>query len=161
MGLCSSCQRVHLLAVLRATRVRRLAYVCEMMAFLLQAPPCGLPLLARADPRQRGPRGVPKKSTDQRTLEAAQQLSHETYCKARYALPEAVCFAQLRAAGAAPMDIDKVAESGGEDPPMRLNFQAFDVHFRHQHCIEFVSLVQGMECAKVCPFVSEDLSLIE
>jgi hypothetical protein len=34
---------------------------------------------------------------------------------------------------------------------LRLNFQAFDVLFRHQHCIEFVSLAQGVECAQALP----------
>ena len=35
------------------------------------------------------------------------------------------------------------------ESPLRLNFDAFAVHFRHQHCVEFVTRTQGHDCSLV------------
>ena len=115
-------------------------------------PPCDLPYIELPDRRPKTARGRVKQSDDDRKLEAAQQLNIEQYAKRRYAVPLEVQKVNMRALGKAVMDLDSDADAengAGEECVLRLNFDAFAVHFRHQHCVEFITAAQGPECSRV------------
>jgi hypothetical protein len=52
----------------------------------------------------------------------------------------------LRAKGRSTMDID---DSEREEVVLRLDADAFAVHARHAHCVDFIATAQGAECALV------------
>lgn len=95
------------------------------------------PTKARSRARQ------PKISDEQRKLDSAHQLTVAQYQKLRYKYPEEV----LRSATP-----DGTSENvdAKEMVLLRLNVDAFAVHFRHEACVNFVSAAHGENVATVC-----------
>jgi hypothetical protein len=115
----------------------------------VQVPPWDMPLMHSPDKRSHSYRSKPKVSDDQRKLDTAHALNQEQYNKQRYAVPREVHAANLRACGREGMADDGGHDGQAGETVLRLNFDAFALHFRHQHCVEFITSAQGSECSQV------------
>jgi hypothetical protein len=114
---------------------------------LMQAPPCDMPLVF-APTKVRTRARQPKVSDEQKKLDASHQLTLSQYQKIRYMYPEEV----LRAA---TPDGRNEKNKAKEMVLLRLNIDAFSVHFRHEACVTFVGNAHGESIAKVlCPCIS-------
>eukprot|EP00892_Ulva_mutabilis_P005586 jgi/Ulvmu1/339/UM001_0343.1 len=109
-----------------------------------QAPPCDLPLFNATNKSTRK-KAKTKLSTEQKKLEKAQQLTQTQYGKLRYNFP-----ADVLTAAAGGITI------AGEDDVMaaefvllRLNCEAFEVHFRHDATVEWITAGFGHANARV------------
>ena len=114
-------------------------------------PPCDLPWVPKADRRGRSSRSKVKRTEAEKALDAAQQLNLQQYGKQRYAVPREVHAASL--SGIAPATTEP-------EVVLRLNFEAFAVHLRHQHCLDFVACTQGPECSLVRRLLSSSPSFV-
>lgn len=107
----------------------------------VQAPPCDMPLMF-APTKARSRARQPKVSDEQRRLDSAHNLTVAQYQKIRYKYPDEV----LRAATPDGVSEKKDAK---ELVLLRLNVDAFAVHFKHEACVSFVTAGHGESVAKV------------
>lgn len=112
----------------------------------MQAPPCDLPLCYAKNKSSARTKSRTKLSDSEKKLEAGRELTLAQYGKIRYKLPVEVMSA---AAGSTAMEDDSPAAP--ECVLLRLNCDAFEVHFRHEATVEWVASGYGQNTAKVCP----------
>lgn len=112
----------------------------------VQAPPCDLPVCYAENKASSRARGKAKLSDSEKKLEAGRELTLAQYSKIRYKFPVEMMSA---AAGSAAMEDDGAAAA--ECVLLRLNCDAFEVHFRHEATVEWVASGYGQDMAKVCP----------